>query len=93
MDIEHDRGESRFVARLEHGDAELAYAESETRVLDLNHTYVPPEHRGRGVAHVLVERAFEFAEENGMRIRPSCPYVRAWVQKHPERKGLVVADG
>lgn len=92
MKIEQDRSENRFVAHLEHGDAALGYAEAEGQVLNLDHTFVPPEHRGEGIARQLVEHAFAYAEENGWRIRPNCPYVRTWLERNPGRRSLVVQD-
>ncbi|MBW3630658.1 MAG: N-acetyltransferase [Gemmatimonadetes bacterium] len=89
--VEHVPAEKRFVVRLESGEAELTYLERSGRVLDLFHTFVPPEARGQGVGEVLVERAFAHARENGNRIRASCPFVRNWLEDHPEQAEIVVS--
>lgn len=91
MDITHDTNGHRFTARLDGGEAELAYMER-GQVLDLIHTFVPPGARGEGIGEALVEHAFAYAEENGYRIQPSCPFVRAWLQDHPDRNRLVVGS-
>lgn len=44
-------------------------------VLDLTHTFVPPSGRGKGIAKILCDAAFEFARLEGVAIRPSCSYL------------------
>ena len=52
------------------------------RVAD--HTLVPPEIGGRGVAGKLVEALVADARELGFRIDPQCSYVAAAFKRHPE---------
>ncbi|HEU5171078.1 MAG TPA: GNAT family N-acetyltransferase [Gemmatimonadales bacterium] len=87
--IEHDAVAGRFRIRLPAGVAELAYAPVEEGVLDLYSTYVPPRERGRGVAARLVSAALAHARERGMRVMPSCWYVRRWIDAHPEQEDLL----
>jgi predicted GNAT family acetyltransferase len=49
-----------------------------------NHTYVPPEARGSGIAHQLVEAMVADAREQGFTIEPQCSYVYALFKRHPE---------
>lgn len=90
MNIEHETEAHRFVARVPEGEAELTYREREG-VLELNHTFVPPEARGEGLAEELVETAFRYARDRGLRIRPICPYVKKWLEEHPDQQDLVAA--
>ena len=76
-------GEGRFFIDLEGKQAELLYR-LEDNVMDLYHTFTPEELRGRGLAEQLTQKAFEFAEKNRMKIRPSCSYVQHWLKKYPE---------
>ena len=55
------------------------------------HTVVSPEHSGQGLAGVLVRAAVEDAIARGYSIVPVCPYVAAWLPKHPEYGEHVVA--
>jgi predicted GNAT family acetyltransferase len=87
--VEHEAAKDRFVARLDAGEAELTYLERNGRVLDLVHTFVPEEARGQGVAEDLVEFAFDYARKNDYRIKASCPYVRRWLEGHPEKHELL----
>jgi predicted GNAT family acetyltransferase len=75
----------RFVARVGSGEAELTYVERDGRVLDLLHTFVPPEGRGQAIGEALVEFAFAYARANDYRIKATCPYVRNWLEDHPEK--------
>jgi predicted GNAT family acetyltransferase len=49
-----------------------------------NHTYVPNEARGKGVAMRLVEALVEDAREQGFQIEPVCSYVVAAFRRHPD---------
>jgi predicted GNAT family acetyltransferase len=55
-----------------------------------DHTFVPPEMRGRGVAQVLVEALIADAREQGFKIVPQCSYVAAQFRRHPEWADLLV---
>ena len=48
------------------------------------HTLVPPEIGGRGVAGKLVEALMADAREHGFKIEPQCSYVAAAIKRHPE---------
>jgi uncharacterized protein len=54
-----------------------------------DHTFVPPEMRGRGVAQVLVEALVADAREQGFKIVPQCSYVAALFRRHPEWADLL----
>ncbi len=52
--------------------------------LDIKHTVVPKELGGRGIASMLVQTAFDYAREQGLKPMATCPYARGWLEKHPE---------
>ena len=56
-----------------------------------DHTYVPHEMRGQGVAQVLVEALVADAREQGFKIVPQCSYVEAQFRRHPEWADLLAA--
>ena len=56
-----------------------------------NHTFVPPEARGFGLARQLVEALVSDAREFGFTIDPQCSYVAALFQRHPEWSDLLAA--
>jgi predicted GNAT family acetyltransferase len=57
------------------------------------HTFVPPEMRGQGVAMQLVEALVADAREQGFTIVPQCSYVEAAFRRHPEWAGLLADPG
>ncbi len=58
-------------------------------VLVLHHTAVPPVWQGHGVAARLVQAALAWARGQGLRVRPVCSYVAAYMRRHPETLDLV----
>ena len=82
--VSHDAARHRFTAQTADGEAVLAYAEAGDGVLDLQHTVVPPGARGEGVGDALVQAAVAHARSAGLRLIPTCPFVDAWLRRHPQ---------
>lgn len=87
--IIHDEEDLRFYMAFEGEDAELTYTYPETEVMDFDHTYVPEECRGQGMADKLVKCGLEYARSNSYKIIASCPVVEAYIQRHPEYQEMV----
>lgn len=87
--VRHDEAGHRFVAELDGQIAELTYVEHGAGTVDFNHTYVPPALRGGGIAGSLAAHGLDWARASGRRVVPSCPYVAAYVRRHPEYADLV----
>ena len=81
----------RFEARL--GD-EVAFAEYrlEPGVLILPHTVVPDAFAGRGVACALAVTALTYARDHDLKVKPTCPFMAGYIQKHAEWQDLMHAD-
>ena len=63
--------------------AELPWiARGQPRIAD--HTYVPHEARGKGIAAALLDALIADAREQGFKIVPQCSYVVAAFRRHPE---------
>jgi len=88
-DVKHDSAAQEFYVELPEGKALLHY-EREGEKLNFHHTFVPPELRGKGLAEEVVKAGFEFADQNKLKVIPSCPYVARLVMKNPEWKRLIV---
>lgn len=91
MDVRHLRDEKRFQIDLAEGEAILAYARPRDGVIDLQHTIVPHAAQGNGVGSHLVEAAMRHARDEGLRVVPSCPFVKHWMDEHPESADLLAA--
>jgi predicted GNAT family acetyltransferase len=83
-------GAKRYEARLD-GDLAgfLDYVAKGSRIV-LVHTEVLPAREGLGVGGELVRFALADARRRGLRVVASCPYVRAYVERHPETHDIVV---
>ena len=56
------------------------------------HTEVPAAYAGRGVAARLAAGALDDARSRGLRVRALCPYVAAYIERHPEYRDLLADD-
>jgi predicted GNAT family acetyltransferase len=50
----------------------------------LVHTDIDPAYEGQGLGSVLVKGALDDLRERGVRAIPLCPFVRAYIRRHPE---------
>jgi len=71
---------SRFELIADGHTAFLVYKRT-AETLDLIHTEVPEELRGRHLGDALVEFALERAHAEGLRVVAICPFVRAYLRK------------
>jgi predicted GNAT family acetyltransferase len=60
--------------------------------LALVHTEVDPQFEGRGLGARLIEGALADIRERGLHVVPICPFVRAYLDRHPGDRDLIVAD-
>jgi uncharacterized protein len=58
-------------------------------VMSLDHTETPAQARGRGIASQLVEGVLAIARARGLKVVPRCPFVSAYLARHPEFRDLV----
>ncbi|MFM2340573.1 MAG: hypothetical protein RLZZ592_226 [Pseudomonadota bacterium] len=86
-DIVHDEAASRFEVVVDGLRCVVDYHRTGP-VVDLHHTGVPRPLEGRGIAAALVRAALDWAAAQGLKVRPSCSYVRVYMQRHPETQGL-----
>lgn len=83
MDIVNNADRHQFEAREGDLKARLVYR-LDGDVIDLLHTEVPAQLEGRGIAGQLATAALAFAAQNDLLVKPTCPYVRAWLKRHPD---------
>jgi predicted GNAT family acetyltransferase len=56
------------------------------------HTEVADEAEGEGIGSRLVRGALDDVRRQGKQMRPDCPFVKAYVEEHPEYQDLVVGQ-
>lgn len=75
----------RYVIQLAPGyEAEMTFRKADNGTITIDHTGVPPEYEGQGIAARLVNKAIADAREQGFKITPVCSYVVAQFRRHPE---------
>lgn len=79
--IIHDEAARRFEIQTEGYTAYLTYV-VRGKILDIIHTFVPKELRGRGIAASLVEAAYRYSLEEGYSCQATCPYARTWLHQN-----------
>ncbi len=63
--------------------------EEKEHFIALVHTEAPEALQGTGTAVALVEKTLQYIEKSGKKLMPFCPFVLAFIKKHPEWKPLV----
>ena len=86
----HQPEAARFVVETPQGLALCSYRR-EAGILVLPHTLVPPALEGRGIAAALVKEALAWARQEGLRVRPTCSYVAAYMRRHPQTQDLLAS--
>ena len=58
-------------------------------IISLDHTETPVAARGRGLASQLTQGLLDELRKRGLKIVPRCPFVSAYLEKHPEYRDMV----
>jgi len=61
-------------------------------VIVLPHTAIEPRFEGRGFGSTLIADVLDRARAAGEQVVPRCPFVAAYIRKHPEYAELVPAE-
>lgn len=83
---------SRFEIDVDGSVAGFAAYRAKPGLLVFTHTEIDDAVEGRGLGSTLVRGALDTARARGLAVRPDCPFVRAFVARHPEYLDLVPAD-
>lgn len=86
--ILHNEAESRFETTIENLTALVDYRKHDN-VLIVTHTGVPQALEGRGIAAALTKALLDYVRNNNLKVRPVCPYTKAYIQRHPEYRDIV----
>jgi uncharacterized protein len=58
--------------------------------ITFTHTEVPQALEGQGVGSALVKGALEQVRQRAWKVAPMCPFVAAYIKRHPEYQDLVL---
>jgi uncharacterized protein len=91
-EIQHDETRHRFTYERDGQLSYLSYHLIDAHTVDFVSTYTPPALRGRGIAARVVQRGLEWAEENQLKVVPTCWFVAELIERQPEWR-RVLASG
>jgi len=92
VEVQDNSAESRVEGRV---DGELAgfaaYVDRDgARVF--THTEVDPAYGGRGVGGAIARGALDGARAAGRSVVPQCPFIKGWIEKHPDYSDIVATS-
>jgi uncharacterized protein len=88
--VQDNPGESRYELLLdERVVGEILYRLTPDHIV-LLHTEVLPSLESKGLGARLVAGALDDIRVRGLRVVPFCPFVRAYIRRHPDYADLVV---
>ncbi|MEL6919292.1 MAG: GNAT family N-acetyltransferase [Bacteroidota bacterium] len=79
-----------------HINGDMAYMDymvSKQGIIYLTHTEVPQNLEGQGVGSTLVSKVLDFIKNSDLKMAPLCPFVAAYLKRHPERADGILARG
>ena len=90
VQVTDNPGESRFEARVGGELAGFAAYETAEGLIAFTHTEVFDAFEGQGVGSALARGALDEVRAEGSRkVLPRCPFIRGWIDKHPDYQDLV----
>ena len=87
-EIINNEAAHRFETTVEGLLSQAAYRRS-GNVITFTHTEVPEALSGRGIANQLAKYALDYSRDNGLEVVPICPFISAYIKRHPEYQTLV----
>jgi uncharacterized protein len=87
-DVVNNEGAHRFEVTIDGHTGFLRYSKAADRIT-LEHTEVPPELGGRGLGGTLAKAALDYAQAAHLKVVPQCPFVKKYVERHPEYAPLI----
>lgn len=89
MEFKHEK--NRIFYQDENGKllAEVTFPEVNENIVEINHTFVDSSLRGQGIASKLVQMVCDYANENNLKIKPSCSYAVKWFEKNSKYQNLL----
>ena len=89
MTVTDNAERERYEIHVEGSLAGFAEYRGHTDTRTFTHTEVDERFEGQGVGSRLVHDALEDVRRQGVQVIPMCPFVRAYIERHPEYLALV----
>lgn len=88
LTVKKNDDQKRFEVTVGEQVALVEFIETDT-LITYTHTEVPEAMEGQGLGSLLARTALDYARENELRVMPLCPFIAAYIRRHPEYKDLV----
>src|SRR4051812_24995791 len=92
IEVRDDPGRHRYEVFVDDELAGFTAYRSAPGRLVFVHTEVADRYEGHGVGSALVRAELDDARRRGLRVTPQCPFVAAYIRRHPEYLELVDDD-
>ncbi|MDH6114009.1 putative GNAT family acetyltransferase [Kitasatospora sp. MAP12-15] len=79
---------NRFEAEVDGRPAGFAQYIRGDQLVIYPHTVVDPVFEGRGIGGALARTALDDARARSLAVLATCPFIHAWMQRHPEYQDL-----
>jgi hypothetical protein len=89
MNVTDNAERERYEIHVDGSLAGFAEYRGHTDTRTFTHTEVDERFEGQGVGSRLVHDALEDARRQGLKVIPMCPFVKAYMGRHPETLDLV----
>ena len=86
--VRNNTDENRYELDVD-GHLAATYYRIADGVITFIHTEVPDALAGRGVGSKLIKGALDQVRATGLKVVPQCPFVRAYIEKHPDYADLL----
>lgn len=90
IQINNNEKNLHFETALDNGEFAFIEYRWHHKDLVLMHTWVPEGFEGKGIASALAKFALEYAKQHNLKVIVYCPYVNAYLKRHPEYQSLLV---
>lgn len=87
-EIIDNKAQHRFELEVE-GHIAKSFYRLANGIITFEHTEVPPELGGKGVGSRLIKGTLDQVRGTGLEVIAECPFVRGYIEKHPEYADLV----
>jgi predicted GNAT family acetyltransferase len=89
VEIQHDEENKIFYIEIAGERSDLKYRFEGDTTINAYSTFTPPEQRGQGLAGKVTQAALDWAKTKSYKVIPGCPYVAAYIKRHPEYEELL----
>ena len=86
--VRNNPAKKRYELAVE-GHIAATYYSLADSVITFIHTEVPKELEGKGIGSKLIKGALDKVRADGLKVVAQCPFVKAYIEKHPEYADLL----